>query len=140
MLTILSVHEVKKLHHLLKQVYLDTDQKRYDIMEELLYSYDKEKRKAKKEELHKCIVDCSRYLASYRYWDNLLGHLCHSCTTTPPYRTDFGTVDVDMNEVQQILTFLHEQLIDYTATLDTEEVSSAYHYWIRVSKGDNNEN
>lgn len=140
MIAIISVHEVKKLKHLLWQVYLDTDQKRHDILGEPLYSYDKEKKEAKKGEVRKCTVDCSRYLASHRYWDNLLGHLCHRCTTTPPYRTDFGTVDVDMNEVQQILTFLHENLISYDATLDAKEVSSAYHYWIRVLTGDSDEN
>lgn len=43
-------------------------------------------------------------------------------------------VTLSVPEVQQILIFLHEQLISYDTTLDTEELSAAY-YWTRVSKG-----
>lgn len=133
MIVTLSVHEVKKLKHLLWRAHVDTYNKTYDIKGEPLYSYDKEKREAKKIEIAQLYAESGRYLGLYHYWDNLIGHM-H--TTTPPYLTDFGTVNLDMNEVQQILIFLHEQLISYSTTLDVEELSSAYHYRTRVSKGD----
>lgn len=137
MIATLSVQEVHRLRHLLWRAHVDTYNKTYDIKGEPLYSYDKEKREAKKIEIAQLYAESGRYLGLYHYWDNLIGHM-H--TTTPPYLTDFGVVDVDMNEVQQILIFLHEQLISYSTTLDVEELSSAYHYWTRVSKGDNHEN
>lgn len=136
MIITLSVPEVHKLRHLLYKAHVDTYNKTYDIKGEPLYSYDKEKREAKKLEIAQLYAESGRYLGLYHYWDNLIGFMR---TTTPPYLTDFGVVDVDMNEVQQILTFLHDQLISYDSTLDTEEVSSAYHYWVRVLTGDNNE-
>ncbi len=137
MIATLSVPEVDRLRRLLWRAHVDTYNKTYDIKGEPLYSYDKEKREAKKLEIRQLYAESSRYLGLYHYWDNLIGHM-H--TTTPPYLTDFGVVDVDMNEVQQILIFLHEQLISYDTTLDTEALSSAYHYWVRVSKGDIDEN
>ncbi len=136
MVVTLSVHEVNKLRCFLWKAHVDTYNKTYDIKGEPLYSYDKDEREAKKLEIARLYAESGRYLGLYNYWDNLIGHL-H--TTTPPYLTDFGVVDVDMNEVQQILAFLHDQLITYDLPLDTEEVSSAYHYWVRVLTGDNNE-
>lgn len=133
MIVTLSVPEVDKLRHLLCKAHVDTYNKIYDIKGEPLYSYDKEKKNIKKLEIDLLYTESRRYLDLYHYWDNLIGHM-H--TTTPPYLTDFGIVDVDMNEVQQILIFLHEQLIDCDTTLDTEELSSAYYYWTRVFKGD----
>lgn len=133
MIVTLSVPEVHKLRHLLYKAHVDTYNKTYDIKGEPLYSYDKEKENIKKLEIDLLYTESRRYLGLYHYWDNLIGHMR---TTTPPYLTDFGIVDVDMNKVQQILIFLHEQLISYDTTLDTEELSSAYYYWTRVSKGD----
>lgn len=134
MVVTLSVHEVNKLRCFLWKAHVDTYNKTYDIKREPLYSYDKDEREAKKLEIARLYAESGRYLGLYNYWDNLIGHM-H--TTTPPYLTDFGVVDVDMNEVQQILAFLHDQLITYDLPLDTEEVSSAYHYWVRVLTGDN---
>lgn len=136
MVVTLSVHEVNKLRCFLWKAHVDTYNKTYDIKGEPLYSYDKDEREAKKLEIARLYAESGRYLGLYNYWDNLIGHM-H--TTTPPYLTDFGVVDVDMNEVQQILAFLHDQLITYDLPLDTEEVSSAYHYWVRVLTGANNE-
>lgn len=63
--------------------------------------------------------------------DNLIGHM-H--TTTPPYLTDFGIVDVDMDEVQQILTLLDRMIFESNDPGDIVDFNDAYQYWKSVSK------
>lgn len=131
MVTTLSVREVNNLRYLLWKAYVGVNQKYYRIMQEPLYSYDEEKREAKKEEKRKCISDSRMYLHRYHYWDNLIGHM-H--TTTPPYLTDFGIVDVDMDEVQQILTLLDRMIFESNDPGDIVDFNDAYQYWKSVSK------
>ncbi len=131
MITTLSVREVNNLRYLLWEAYVGVNQKYYRIMEEPLYSYDEEKREAKKEEKRKCISDSHMYLHHYHYWDNLIGHM-H--TTTPPYLTDFGIVDVDMDEVRQILLLLPHMILESNETEDVTKFTDAYQYWKSVSK------
>lgn len=77
------------------------------------------------------------YLDHYHYWDCLIGHICHPQI---PYIEDIGTVDIDFDEVQQILTLLNRMIFESNDPGDIVDFNDAYQYWTRVLKGDNNEN
>lgn len=137
MIVEISTSEVEKLAHIFFKAYLNEDKKYYAINEEPLYSYDENKRKAKKKERQQCLINESMYLDYYHYWDCRIGHIHHPQI---PYIDDIGTLDIDPNELLKTQILLHTMLLDASTTSDISELSSAYHYWIRVSTGDNSGN
>lgn len=137
MIVDISTSEVLKLTHILWQAYLNEDKKYYAINEEPLYSYSEEKRNAKKKERQQCIVNEGMYLDHYHYWDCLIGHIHHPQI---PYIDDIGTVDVDFDEVQQILTLLNRMIFESNDPGDIVDFSDAYQYWTHVLERTSNEN
>lgn len=131
MLVELNSCEVRDLIRILNQAYIDVNQKYYEMNEEPLYSYDKEKREAKKKERHQCIVDSGMYLKHYHYWHEILVRMRN---LSYPNLTYLETIDIDPNELHQIRILLHDLLLEPTKSLDILELSSAYRYWIRVSE------
>ena len=131
MIVDISTSEVLKLTHILWQAYLNEDKKYYAINEEPLYSYSEEKRNAKKKERQQCIVNEGMYLDHYHYWDCLIGHIRHPQI---PYIEDIGTVDIDFDEVQQILTLLNRMIFESNDPGDIVDFNDAYQYWKSVSK------
>lgn len=134
MIVTIRIGEVYKLSHIFYCAYLNADQKWYKIKEEPLYSYDKEKRNAKKKELDQCLTDEHMYLEYYHYWDNLIGYI-HP-PQIPYNMGDIGTVDINYDKLKKTVILLHDMLLDSNTGPDIQELSSAYNYWVRVSEGD----
>lgn len=70
-----NIDRIESLLELLSDVYDDTIARKRDIEAEPRYSYDKEKRKAKRQELYKLMTIETKCLAQYHYWNDALQHM-----------------------------------------------------------------
>lgn len=72
-----NIDRVESLLELLSDVYDDVIKRYQDINDEPRYSYDEEKRKAKRQELYKLNLIEAKCLAQYHYWSDELQWMKH---------------------------------------------------------------